>query len=99
MNNENSTMLVALFGLIAPSFLPDWLGITVGCIASLYILFQLIMGIARWNEDTQKREEEKERREEEKQKREEEKLKWEKEMELLSIQLEEIKRNQKKKAK
>ena len=66
MREDSTTLLVAIFGLIAPSFLDPWLARFVGVLSILWLSFQLVRGFRRWKDDTQKRREEKEKREEEK---------------------------------
>ena len=86
MREDSTTLLVAIFGLIAPSFLDPWLARFVGVLSILWLSFQLVRGFRRWKDDTQKRREEKEKRREEKEKREEEKERHHIQMNVLKIQ-------------
>ncbi|MBC6409218.1 MAG: hypothetical protein GDA42_01995 [Ekhidna sp.] len=66
MREDSTTLLVAILGIIAPHFLNPWVALFVGILSILWLSFQLVRGVRRWKDDTQKRREEKEKRSEEK---------------------------------
>ncbi|MBC6427584.1 MAG: hypothetical protein GDA51_14225 [Ekhidna sp.] len=70
-----------------PRILNPWVALFVGILSILWLSFQLIRGVRRWKDDTQRRREEKEKREEEKARREEEKEKRSEEKERHLVQM------------
>ncbi len=98
---DTETLLVAILGIVGLEFLNGVIGIIVGSVTGIYLIFRIFHSIAKRKEDHEKRKEDREKRKEDHEKRKEDHEKrkedhekrkedhekWKLEMELLREEL------------
>ena len=91
---DTETLLAAILGIVGLEFLNGVIGIIVGSVTGIYLIFRIFHSIAKRKEDHEKRKEDHEKRKEDHEKRKEDHEKrkedhekWKLEMELLREEL------------
>ena len=77
---DTETLLAAILGIVGLEFLSGVIGIIVGSVTGIYLIFRIFHSIVKRKEDREKRKEDHEKRKEDHEK-------WKLEMELLREEL------------